>query len=108
MKSLEILEHIKNAPEFMGGDERYKSSINSPIRYIEDIMAIKQYLEVLEIIWKKRISMEYLWFLYDYYKDFTNGINYMLEKINEHQDETRKLTVEELLKIKQWLEENDE
>lgn len=29
MKSLEILEHIKNAPSFMGGDDRYKNNIQS-------------------------------------------------------------------------------
>ena len=94
MKSLEIIDR----KTMLYGDV---------ILNTEEAEQIKQDLEVLEIIYKKRIAMEYLWFLYDYYKDFTNGINYMLEKINEHQDETRKLTMEELLKLKQWLEVNE-
>ena len=101
MKSLEILDFYLKVAEEMEED-KFKNVIKNGLNQI------KEDLEVLEIIWEKRISMEYLWFLYDYYKDFTNGINYMLQKINEHQDETRKLTVEEMIKLKQWLEENDE
>lgn len=87
MKSLEILEHIKNAPEFMGGDERYKNSINSPIKYIEDIMTIKKDLEVLEIFKK-------LWFCKT---DFKDRKEYFIQihSGTKHYN-----------KIKQWLEEN--
>ena len=114
MKSLEIVNrNIKAIKKLLyklkdvqeGTKEDFEKYYHE--QELKDFKIIKQDLEVLEIIYKKRIAMEYLWFLYDYYKDFTNGINYMLEKINEHQDETRKLTMEELLKLKQWLEENE-
>lgn len=116
MKSLEIVNariaHLEGKLKSL-----YESSNGHPISFnkqladaydesLDNCKQIKQDLEVLNIIWEKRISMEYLWFLYDYYKDFTNGINYMLEKINENQDETRKLTVEEMTKLKRWLEVN--
>lgn len=108
MKSLEIVNdkiaELKDTYQHYTAVEKDKVKSSFAKFDIEQFQQIKQDLEVLEIIYKKRIAMEYLWFLYDYYKDFTNGINYMLEKINEHQDETRKLTMEELLKLKQWLE----
>ena len=104
MKSLEKLKHIENAPEFMGGDERYKRSINSPIRYIEDITAIKQDLEVLEIIRKKDVNLATLKLCIIR----TDTIEQLLSKYNKSRYFTQdELTMEELLKLKQWLEVNE-
>ncbi len=101
MKSLERLKHIENAPEFMGGDERYKRSINSPIRYIEDITAIKQDLEVLEIIREKKVDVYYLHTL------LKNGeVDVVLNRYNIYARDGA-LTMEEILKLKQWLEVNE-
>ena len=52
MTSLELLQHIKKAPEFNGGDSRYKTASNSSILYNEDIDKIEKELKVLEIITK--------------------------------------------------------
>lgn len=105
MKSLEILEHVKNAPEFMGGDERYKNSINSSIKYTEDIMTIKQDLEVLEIINKNKVEVLHLWYIIKTNEEKDN--EYILMKYNESFGNQRyELTMEELLKLKQWLEVN--
>lgn len=86
MKSLEILEHVKNAPEFMGGDERYKNNIQSHWVFLEDIETIKRYLEVLEILRKYLFIEKYVdsWFEIDLY---------------EGQQK------EDFNKVKQWLEE---
>ena len=87
----------------MGGDERYKRSINSPIRYIEDITAIKQDLEVLEIIRKKKVDVYYL----SIALKFKLPIEEQLYYYNSIEHNNFKLTMEELLKLKQWLEENE-
>ena len=55
MTSKELLEHIKNAPSFKGGDTRYTTVSNSATQYDADIKQIEQDLEVLEIL-KKIIS----------------------------------------------------
>lgn len=94
MKSLEILEHIKNAPSFMGGDDRYKNNIQSHWVFLEDIETIKQDLEVLEILKEHLVliptgtNKEQLFIA----SDITN---YLSEKDKE-----------DFHKVKQWLEEN--
>lgn len=56
MTSKEILQHIKNAPSFKGGDSRYMSTLNSAFLYDQDIDTIEKDLEVLEIF-KKYITI---------------------------------------------------
>lgn len=50
MNSLELLQHIKNAPEFKGGDSRYKTASNSSVLYNEDIEKIEKELKVLDVL----------------------------------------------------------
>ena len=103
MKSLKIIEHVKNAPEFMGGDERYKNSINSSIKYTEDIMTIKQDLEILELIIIKQVDLYLLTNIIkccENNEEILKGYNCNLRFEKHH------LTLEELLKLKQWLEVN--
>ena len=51
-KSLEILERVKYAPDFMGGHIYYTSTIGSNIVYAQDIETIKKDLERLEMLEK--------------------------------------------------------
>ena len=53
MTSKELLQHIENAPVFMGGDIRYKSVTQSGTLYEEDINQIRKDLDVLEILKSK-------------------------------------------------------
>lgn len=50
MNSKELLEHIKNAPAFKGGDTRYTNTSNSSSLYDKDIEQIKTDLEVLDFL----------------------------------------------------------
>lgn len=50
MNSKELLEHIKNAPAFKGGDYRYTNTSNSSSLYDKDIEQIKTDLEVLDFL----------------------------------------------------------
>ena len=52
MTSKELLEHIKNAPSFKGGDTRYTTVSNSATQYDADIKQIEQDLEFFEILKK--------------------------------------------------------
>ena len=54
MTNLELLQHIKNAPAFKGGDSRYINSSNSSVLYDKDIDKIERDLKVLSIL-KDRI-----------------------------------------------------
>lgn len=65
-----------------------------------DLLKIKQDLEVLEIIRNKEIDIG---FLKSILHDYSN--EEALEIYNDYG--YHKLTMEELLKLKQWLEEND-
>lgn len=49
-ETLELLDHIKNAPSFMGGDSRYTNVSNSSELWLEDIKAIEKDLKFLEIL----------------------------------------------------------
>ena len=73
--------------------------------YIEGLEQIKQDLEVLEIIRKKQVDLEVLKHsLGTYNNDMFKALYcYNGEFIEEYQ-----LTMEELLKLKQWLEAQDE
>lgn len=52
-KSLEILERVKYAPDFMGGNSYYTSTIGSNIVYAQDIEIIKKDLEYKEELEKE-------------------------------------------------------
>jgi len=90
MASKELLEHIKNAPSFMGGDSRYTNCSNSVLLYIEDIVQIRKDLEVLKIIKTKLVFPLALMSLP--YELYNNSV------MKEQQ-----LTQEEYDKIKEWL-----
>ena len=64
-----------------------------------DIDQIKQDLEVLEIIRKKNVNIEF-------FKTIIEG--YLIEGtlIIYNEQGYQKLTLEEVIKVKQWLEEN--
>ena len=88
MKSLEILD--KNTDWY--GDVILKAS---------EVETIKQDLEALEIIRKKKVDVYYLHAL------LKNGeVDVVLNRYNIYAREGA-LTMEELIKLKQWLEEND-
>lgn len=103
MKSLEILEHIKNAPSFMGGDDRYKNNIQSHWVFLEDIETIKQDLEILEIFKKIFEEANFHFYPDGYEADILLEDNDIcIEAI----DRITKLKVADVKKLKQWLEEN--
>lgn len=95
MKSLEIVNEI--VKDFEKGEMR-------PL-YIEKSMnKIKQDLEVLEIIRKKQVDLEVLKHSLGTYNSnmFKALYCYNGEFLEEYH-----LTMEELLKLKQWLEDNE-
>ena len=98
MKSLEILEHIKNAPSFMGGDDRYKNNIQSHWVFLEDIETIKQDLEVLEILKK------YLYIVENQIPRTDDYFEILESDLDEMQDDEN---CDDFHKVKQWLEENE-
>ena len=93
MKSLEIVNNLINYMESVG--ETYDFTNISK----EDCKKIKQDLEVLEIIRKKKVDINLLLVMLG-----NSPIEEALENYNACG--YRKLTMEELLKLKQWLEEN--
>lgn len=70
--------------------------------YRDYIQQIKQDLEVLGIIKYKIVNIEALKFCLEQY----DNDNKALEIYNYFEEDYRKLTMEELLKLKQWLETN--
>lgn len=104
MKSLEIANKIQN--DFNECFSRYDVStmtIQKPDFYAKEWEQIKQDLEVLEIIKNKKVDFVHLnnyLFLYDKNEE-------ILEKYNKHCFYHNELTLEELLKLKQWLEEHE-
>jgi hypothetical protein len=97
MKSLEIVnEHIKFIDD-------HSTQIKGTPVMIDDLQQIKQDLEVLEIINKKDVDIGYI---KDLVKRFDDN-EYILERYNEIVSALYKLTLEELLKLKQWLEVNE-
>lgn len=71
---------------------------------LKEQLKIKQDLEVLEIIYKKNVDVKNLRI---YTKTFSHDKD-LLSAYNVGLDEEYHLTMEELLKLKQWLEENKE
>ena len=98
MKSLEILEHIKNAPSFMGGDDRYKNNIQSHWVFLEDIETIKADLEVLNILKK------YLYIVENQIPRTDDYFEILETDLDEMQDDEN---CDDFHKVKQWLEDNE-
>lgn len=59
-KDLELLEEIKKAPAFMGGNPRYSNNLQSSIPFMEDIAVIERRLKALAIIKKKLVNVSIL------------------------------------------------
>ena len=120
MKSLEIVNrNIEEAQEALdeatddfriypcdyGTWEEIEEHYTAPYlrHYIEENKQIKQDLEVLEIIRKKDVNLATLKLCIM----TTDTIDQLLSKYNKSRYFTQdELTMEELLKLKQWLEEN--
>ena len=106
-KSLEIvnkeIESIHNQlNDYDEDDEEYGfyPSYETLIYELNELEAIKQDLEVLEIIRKKKVDVYYLHAL------LKNGeVDVVLNRYNIYAREGA-LTTEELLKLKKWLEVN--
>lgn len=93
MKSLEILSWFIDA---LGGFSNGRILVEK-----EELETIKADLEVLEIIKKKDVDVRFL-------KTILDG--YLIEGtllIYNEESGRQQLTMEELLKLKQWLEENE-
>ena len=109
MKSLEIIDEIianfEDRVEFekiflkANPSERPR---NKFIRQLEGSKQIKQDLEVLEIIRKKKVDVASLKEIIE----FSNTNEYILHVYNYNHSRYT-LTMEELLKLKQWLEVNE-
>ena len=93
MKCLEMIKHNLDLCE--KGDTDYG------FVYKSELEEIKFYLEVLEIIYNKKVELELLEYLLVY-----ETSEKILEAYNSNPSRI-KLTLEELLKLKQWLEENE-
>ena len=106
MKSLEIVNdkiaELKDTYQHYTAVEKDKAKSSFAKFDIEQFQQIKQDLEVLEIIRKKEVSIFELKYAF---KNRRNDEE-VLYFYNWGKD--AKLTMEELLKFKQWLEENDE
>lgn len=115
MKSLEIVvEKIEHEKEILNELKRCHVNngfIEEEEKIIEKYQKIKQDLEVLEIIKKKKVRIGEIKY---YLKEFKEGISISITKIEDVLIEYNKgvaledeLTMEELLKLKQWLEVNE-
>lgn len=129
MKSLEILENETIANIFLDTAEEFIKDITKGLKINKEtkediqiicniisefgsrvadkiqksLFPIKQDLEVLEIIYKKEVDIGYI---KDLVKRFRDN-DYILERYNATWDIVNHLTMEELLKLKQWLEEHE-
>ena len=98
MNSLEIVnEHIKFIDD-------HSTQIKGTPVMIDELQQIKQDLEVLEIIRKKKVDIEVLEHSLGSY---SNDLFQALYCYNGEFVEEYHLTMEELLKLNQWLEVND-
>ena len=113
MKSLELineriedLESKLESSNYLANDnpsEFGKTFISDLSKRLDSYKQIKQYLEVLEIIRKKEINIQRLRIAIINTKDIEDTLLFY----NCGVQDFRRLTLEELLKIKQWLEENE-
>lgn len=81
-----------------------KLNTHSRVISMESLEQIKQDLEVLEIIKEKRVNVDLLNVCLEEYDNNEK----VIDIYNSFVRDERKLTMEELLKLKQWLEENEE
>lgn len=105
MKSLEIeaIDYIISWIENVG--VTYDMEVSC---YEEEFKKIKQDLEVLEIIKKKNVSLKDLKLsIQGFVEGAFETIEVVLWSYNLPRKEEEKLTLEELLKLKKWLEENE-
>lgn len=100
MKSLEIVNEMLNYPF----EERILTELatNETIIREEELETIKQSLEVLEIIKNKEVFISELKYAFKNRKNDEK----ILQFYNFGRGTQFQLTIEELLKLKQWLEEN--
>lgn len=114
MKSLEFANEyrnitVKSMNDYIDNCDKYGQEINECyFNILEEQLAhfdiIKQDLEVLEIIKEKKVDVDIIWILMKKHKDINDILwyyNFLCLK------EYRHLTLEELLKLKQWLEVNE-
>lgn len=115
MKCLEIINdkiaELKDTYQHYTAVEKDKAKSSFAKFDIEQFQQIKQSLEVLEIINKKNVRIGEIKY---YLKEFKEGISISVTKIEDVLIEYNKgvaledeLTLEELLKLKQWLEGNE-
>lgn len=122
MKSLEILENVKDyLMRYIDNLETTLSDLrnnvigNSSINHVKDEIAltmnaftqcdkIKQSLEVLEIIKIKNVNLYSIKGFLNMHKKYSMSLEDVLKAYNLNYP---KLTMEELLKLKQWLEVNE-
>lgn len=115
MKSLEIVNDFVDYWEAQVNKACRSNAENGyydelDIAYFQDRLkeykTIKQDLDVLEIIKKKKVEVFALWF--DIKTLEEQGDMYILISYNgRFHNKLYELTMEELLKLKQWLEENE-
>ena len=96
---LKILEEVKYAPSFMGGNDRYRTYLGSDKLYEKDINIIKQYIlkaqeneKVLEIIKDKNVLI------------YNLKIADNLTEYNRWADDENTLTQEEFELLKRYFE----
>ena len=97
MKSLELINENLNIAKAIQreGLDCYEE--------IKELEQIKQDLEVLELIYKKNVDVKNLRI---YIKTFNHDKD-LLSAYNVGLDEEYRLTMEELIKLKQWVEVNE-
>jgi hypothetical protein len=103
MKSLEIVnERIEST---LKAEDKLKMELQLCF-YKDEAQQIKQDLEVLEIIRKKKVDA--LGLLYEIRQWEEYGDEHILKSYNgRYNNKLYELTLEELLKLKQWLEGNE-
>lgn len=94
MKSLEVVKNVLKVYEMDGS--------TFGLLYVEDLKEIKQDLEILEIIRNKRVNVAELVGELIYFDNDED----VLEDYNSILCKGRQLTLTELLKLKQWLDDN--
>ena len=103
-RSLEIVNdkiaELKDTYQHYTAVEKDKAKSSFAKFDIEQFQQIKADLEVLEIIKNKTVNIEALKFCLENY----DNVEKAMEIYNYFEEDYRKLTLEELLKLKQWLE----
>lgn len=102
MKSLEI---VNKKLKYL---EKYRFYTQITDINENEAQQIKQDLDVLEIIRKKKVNLDHLKYcIEEPFKGDCDPIELILFTYNFCMKAEKKLTLEELQKLKQWLEENE-